>query len=86
MKEVDSGFYDRADAHIHLSNDQINEKASSGKVSASSMYATARFNVWVSACGMNSAAEMESSKQLNSRYHQLLTINTGSTPLQSETG
>jgi hypothetical protein len=63
MKGVDSGFYDRADAHIHLSNDQINEKASSGKVSASSMYATARFNAWVSACGTSSADEMKRSKQ-----------------------
>ncbi len=63
MQEVDDEFYERADAHIHLSNDQINEKATLGKVSASNMYATARFNSWVSACGFNNAEEMESAKQ-----------------------
>ena len=55
--ETDPKFYDRADAHIHLSNDQMGE-ISRGKVSASMMYATARFNAWVSACGFDSGAEM----------------------------
>lgn len=63
MQEVDDEFYERADAHIHLSNNQINEKATLGKVSASNMYATARFNAWVSACGWNSGQEMAASKQ-----------------------
>lgn len=44
MQEVDDEFYQRADAHIHLSNDQISETIGAGKVSASTMYATARFN------------------------------------------
>ncbi len=47
---VDDGFYARADAHIQLSNQQISEAAGRGKVSASMMFATARFNTWVSAC------------------------------------
>jgi len=51
MKEVDDKFYERADAHIHLCNDQISKDISKGKVSASTMYATARFNAWISACG-----------------------------------
>ncbi|WP_370084949.1 DUF3144 domain-containing protein [Neptunomonas phycophila] len=68
MQEVDEKFYERADAHIHLSNDQINEKATLGKVSASNMYATARFNAWVSACGWNSAEEMSNSKQETLEY------------------
>ena len=63
MQEVDDEFYERADAHIHLSNDQINEKATLGKVSASNMYATTRFNAWVSARGWNNGQEMAASKQ-----------------------
>jgi hypothetical protein len=59
--DTDPKFYDRADAHIHLSNDQMSE-VSCGKVSASMMYAAARFNAWVSACGFDSRAEMAKSK------------------------
>jgi hypothetical protein len=55
--EVDDKFFERADAHIHLSNDQTNE-VGIGKVSSSMMYATARFNSWVSACGFHNGAEM----------------------------
>lgn len=47
--DVDDDFYERADKYIHIANDQI-ETASRGKVSASMMYATARFNSWISAC------------------------------------
>lgn len=59
--EVDDKFYDRADAHIHLSNSQRDD-ISRGKVSASMMYATARFNAWVSACGPDSGDEMAAKK------------------------
>lgn len=68
MQEVDEEFYERADEHIHLSNDQINEKATLGKVSASNMYAVARFNAWVSACGWNSGDEMAASKEETLEY------------------
>jgi hypothetical protein len=47
--ETDEMFYRRADAHIDLANEQVAD-ASRGKVSASFMYAVARFNSWVSAC------------------------------------
>lgn len=60
---LDDQFFDRADAHIHLSNSQISEKAGRGKVSASFMYAVARFNAWVSACGWDSAEEMAAAKE-----------------------
>ena len=50
VQDPDDKFYDRADAHIHLSNDQMKD-VSRGKASASMMYATARLNEWVSACG-----------------------------------
>ena len=68
MQEVDDEFYDRADAHIHLSNEQISEKVGKGKVSASNMYATARFNAYISACGWDSKEEMEKSKTETLEY------------------
>jgi len=63
MNEVDDEFYVRADAHIHLSNDQVSESIGKGKVSASTMYATARFNAFVNACGWDSGEEMAQAKQ-----------------------
>ncbi len=57
-QDIDDKFFERADAHIHLSNEQL-EQISRGKVSASMMYATARFNSWVSACGWKSSEEMQ---------------------------
>ena len=68
MQEVDNGFYERADAHIHLSNDQITGEVGRGKVSASNMYATARFNAWVSACRCDSSQEMAEHKQETLEY------------------
>ena len=68
MKEVDDEFYERADAHINLSNNQISEKVGIGKVSASNMYATARFNAWVSACGWHSGRDMAEAKQETLEY------------------
>lgn len=62
MSETDDNFFNRADEHIHLSNDQMQE-ASMGKVSASMMYSVARFNAYVSACSFKSAEELRSSKQ-----------------------
>jgi len=63
MKEVDNKFYERADAHIHLCNDQISKDIGKGKVSASTMYATARFYAWVSACGWAMAKRWLKQKQ-----------------------
>ena len=62
MADVDEGFYNRADEHIHLSNDQIS-KVSMGKVSASMMYSVARFNAYVSARGWTDKKEFENAKQ-----------------------
>lgn len=66
--DPDNKFYERADAHIHLSNDQISGEITRGKVSASMMYATARFNSWVSACGWHSADEMTKSREETIEY------------------
>jgi hypothetical protein len=62
MADLDDRFYDRADAHIHLSNDQINETETAGKVSASMMYANARFSAWIAWTWMSSPEEMEQRK------------------------
>jgi len=59
--EVDETFYQRADAHIRLSNEQLDSIAS-GKVSASMMYALARFNAWVSAHGVQNSAQMKEAR------------------------
>lgn len=67
MSDVDDKFYDRADAHIHLSNDQLKDIAP-GKVSASMMYATARFNAWLTACGFKDAESMQELKAQNIEY------------------
>lgn len=44
---LDTKFFERADAHIHLSNAQLAD-INPDKVSASMMYATARFNAYMS--------------------------------------
>lgn len=67
-KNVDSKFYDRADAHIHLANEQLEEVEGRGKVSASMLFAAARFNAWVSACGFTSAAEMADAREQTLNY------------------
>jgi Protein of unknown function (DUF3144) len=59
--DVDNDFYNRADAIIHLANEQLSS-IGRGKVSASCMYATARFNAWVTACGHRSAEDMLAAK------------------------
>lgn len=63
MQNVDDKFYGRADAHIDLSNKQISDDTGHGKVSASMMYAAARFNAWVSATGWRNGQDMAASKQ-----------------------
>mgnify|MGYP000052286834 FL=1 len=80
MQEVDDEFYERADAHIHLSNDQISEKVGRGKVSASFMYGVARFNSYVTATGWNSQKEFSEGKDeaieyFVSEYRKMLVEN-----------
>jgi hypothetical protein len=59
--DPDADFFARADAHIKLANEQM-RSATRGQVSASMLYAAARFNAWVSACGFTSGAEMSKRK------------------------
>ena len=65
--EPDPTFFDRADAHIHLSNSQL-AGINPGKVSASMMYATARFNAYVSWIGFQNAADMAERRDETVRY------------------
>ena len=67
MSEVDDNFFQRADDHINLSNDQLSD-SSIGKVSASMMYSVARFNAWFSACEFNNADEMKKGKDETIKY------------------
>ncbi len=68
MSQTDDQFYERADAHIDLSNEQMSGNLDKGKVSASMMYATARFNSWVSATGWKSSEEMAASRAETVEY------------------
>jgi hypothetical protein len=68
MQETDDEFYERADAHIHLSNSQITDEITRGKVSSSFMYSVARYNAWVSACGWPNASEMREAKAETIEY------------------
>jgi len=60
--EHDADFYNRADAHIRLSNEQCDE-AGRGRVSASMLYASARFNAWLSAIQAGSQEQMRADKE-----------------------
>ncbi len=58
--EADDSFYDRADAHLRVASGHLSD-APQGRVSASLMYACARFNAWVSASHRESPAELKRS-------------------------
>ena len=60
---TDSTFYDRADAHIELSNEQLQAHENLGQVSASMMFGTTRFNAWASARNFKSGAEMAEARE-----------------------
>lgn len=53
----DDAFYKRADAHIHLANEETGE-ASHEAVNASMMFASARFCAFLSARGFKSGQAM----------------------------
>ena len=62
VTDADAELFNRADAVIHLANSQL-EGIGRGKVSASCMYASARFSSWLSATGFSSAEEMQNAKE-----------------------
>ncbi len=57
-QDVDHEFLDRAHEHLRIANEQLTD-VSEGQVSASMMYACARFNVWVSAANQESATDLK---------------------------
>ncbi len=65
--KLDDQFFDRADAVINLANTYL-EQVTRGKVSAPLLYATARFNSWVSACGFENRDDMEEMKEETIEY------------------
>jgi len=66
-KDLDEKFFERADVHISVSNEQLKD-ITPGKVSASMMYATSRFNAWWTACGFSSASDMAARRDENIDY------------------
>jgi hypothetical protein len=64
---VDSTFWDRADDVIHLANEQC-ESVQRSKVSASLLYAAARFNAFIVAGNVSSAEEMKQDKEEAVQY------------------
>ncbi len=60
---LDNGFFERADEHINLANNHINAKVEPRLVSASMMFASARFNAWISASGFKSGEELKARKK-----------------------
>jgi hypothetical protein len=58
---VDDDFYQRADAFIDLANEQ-GTVAAPPLVSASLMFAAARFNAWLSATGFASGEAMRAAR------------------------
>ena len=62
VQDVDDEFYNRADAHIHLANDQVTKELGRGKVSASFMFGMSRYASYVSATSCKSKEEMISEK------------------------
>ena len=79
--DTDKEFFERADAYITLANEQA-ANVTRGKVSASMMFATARFNAWVSASGTESGEELASVKEeaieyFTAEYRKMLEENLG---------
>jgi hypothetical protein len=65
--QLDDKFYERADAHIHLSNEQL-EDASREMVNASMVFASARFSAWISASGFSSGEAMAAKRDETIEY------------------
>jgi hypothetical protein len=61
-RDVDDGFWTRADAHINLANSQC-DTIGAGKVSASLLYAASRFNAFVVASNTSSAADLRNRRE-----------------------
>ncbi len=60
---IDGNFYKRADAHIALANGHINEQTPPADATNSLMFASSRFNAWITAMGFKNAEDMKAEKE-----------------------
>ena len=60
---LDDNFFERADEHINIANNHINSKIEPRLVSGSQMFASARFNAWISASGFKNGEELKERKK-----------------------
>ena len=77
---IDGNFYKRADAHIQLANSHINETTPPADATNSLMFASSRFNAWITAMGFKNAEEMKAEKKevvnfFASQYQHMLEEN-----------
>ncbi|MEN8188516.1 MAG: DUF3144 domain-containing protein [Thermodesulfobacteriota bacterium] len=61
--EKDKEFYEMADAYIDVANKQGEKNITQGKVSATILYAAARFNTFLVASNSESADDLASRKE-----------------------
>jgi hypothetical protein len=64
----DTTFYKRADAFIHLANEQVQGEVTPGDVSASAMFAVARYNAYISAIDFDSVEAFKAEREEVIRY------------------
>lgn len=60
---IDANFYKRADAIISMANSHINETTPPADATNSLMFASSRFNAWISAMGFKNAEDMKTEKE-----------------------
>jgi len=77
--DANHDFYERAHEHLRIANEQLTD-VSQGHVSASMMYACARFNAWVSANCRDSAKDLkgaygETIEYFVAQYRKMLVTN-----------
>lgn len=70
MSDTEQAFYDRATEMIKLANKQNqNTEIKTGEVSASFMYAVARYNAWFGSTSFETKEQMQSKKQEMMDYY-----------------
>ncbi len=62
-QDLDDKFFERADAHIKLANEHMNQQGNAEMVNTSFLYAASRFNAWISAAGLTNVEEMKAKRQ-----------------------
>jgi len=61
---LDEKFYERADGFINLANEAVTaQEASAGQIANSLMFATSRFNAWVTAAGYSKGEDLAAEKE-----------------------